>query len=464
MNRFRDTAPFQSLTGYRHPMKFFCLTAFTFLLALCSAWPCLGQGRTVARLFWQDDESASVRCADLRRTADTWSLAPKAIDGLPEINAEEQSLVQMRHHDGLVVVGVHDIDGGTIGSGWLAIESGVIEEPHGDHSHWYFKEEPRVIRASIDTSQGNPAHVYLYEDHFVLANDKRDGFTLTTAKQIRRSKTSADACTFHEGGSGHITLAVVPGRVGYATWIAADGDDCGRVDVVGLGANAGKRYAIKCPTGRLHGAAVVADKAFFAPAEGVCWVTVDPELNDAPESVVVHHLSLGSDHDDKPLRTGAFARIDDHLVFTAGKGENSKLCWIDGSADEPSLGSLPIEVGEGEAITTPVTMKSRYGDTLAVLFGQFTEASGQDRMLIVNLDPDRDGDFRDANVATSIDVGANQIAGHSGHHAVTMLSDRRHLAVTNPGDGSIWVVNVRDHSVVAKLDVEGSPTRILSIP
>jgi hypothetical protein len=406
-------------------MKTSGVIAFTFLLAICSAATCLGQGRTVSRLFWQDDESASIRCADLRRSADGWSLASKPIDGLPEINADEQSLVQMRHHDGLVVVGVHDIDGGRIGSGWLAIESGVIEEPHGDHSHWYFKEEPRVIRKTIDKSQGNPAHVYRYGDHFVLANDKRDGFTLTTARQIRQSKTSADACTFHEGGSGHITLAVVPGRVAYATWIAADGDDCGRVDVVGLGENAGKRYSIKCPTGRLHGAAVVADKAFFAPADGVCWVAVDPELNDDPESVVVHHLSLGHDQDDQPLRTGAFGQIDNHLVFTAGRGGNSKLCWIDASADEPSLGSLPIEVAEGEAITTPVAMKSRYGDRLAVIFGECREAPGQDRMLIVDLDPDRDGDFRDAKLATSIGVGANQIAGHSGHHAVMLLSDRR---------------------------------------
>jgi hypothetical protein len=121
-------------------------------------------------------------------------------------------------------------------------------------------------------------------------------------------------------------------------------------------------------------------------------------------------------------------------------------------------------VAEGEAITTPVAMKSRYGDRLAVMFGECREAPGQDRMLIVDLDPDRDGDFRDAKLATSIGVGANQIAGHSGHHAVMLLSDRRHLAVTNPGDGTIWIVNVRDHVVVAKLDVDGSPTRILSIP
>jgi hypothetical protein len=441
-------------------------TVAPFLLLLAFRLASLGpaHGRTVGRLFWQDDQSAMVRCADLKRSADGWSLTSKAVEGLPAIDETEQSLVQMRHHNGVVIVGVHDVDEGQIGSGWFAIESGVIEEPHGDHSHWKFKNDPRVIHTVIDQSQGNPAHVYLYEDHFVLANDKLNGFTLTSAARIRASGSSADAAMFHEGGNGHITLAVVPHRVAYATWIATTGDHCGRVDVIGLGENAGKSYSIHCPTGTLHGAAVVADKAFFAPADGVCWVAVDRELDDAPEAVVIHHLSLGNDADDKPLRTGAFAKVGDHLVFTAGKGRGSKLCWIDGSFDEPRVESMPIEGREGEAMTTPVSVKSRYGDKLAVMFGQFKEAPAEDRMLVVNLDPDRDGDFGDARLAKSLGVGQNRIAGHSGYHAVAPLPDRRHLAVTNPGDGTIWIVRLSDYRVVAKLDVGGSPTRVLAIP
>jgi hypothetical protein len=436
----------------------------TLLLLACFASSSFAKGRTVARLFWQDDASAIVRCADLKKSADGWSLSSRTIDGHPKLDDAEQSLVQMRHHDAMVVVGVRDVDDGNIGSGWFAIESGVTEEPHGDHSHWYFKNEPRVCHRLIDQSQGNPAHVYLYGDHFVLANDKRNGFTLATAKQIRQAKTSADASRFLEGGNGHITLAVAPQKVAYATWIAPGGDDCGRVDVIGLGNHAGKTYSIKCPTGMLHGAALVADKAFFAPADGVCWVTVDEDLNDDPESVAVHHLSLGTDDEEKPLRTGAFSRIGNHLVFAVGKDDHSKLCWIDGSSDQPSVSSLPIEVNEGESLTTPVTMTSRYGDTLAVMFGQNKTSPKEDRMLIVDLDPDRNGDFRDASVTKSIDIGPNQIAGHSGYHAVAMLPDRRHLVVTNPGDGTIWVVNLSDHQVTAKLSVEGTPTRVLAIP
>ncbi|MCG8651204.1 MAG: hypothetical protein MI861_15305 [Pirellulales bacterium] len=417
----------------------------------------------MARVFWQDDSDATVRCGDLKKSVDGWSIEKLSIDDFPKLDPERQSLVQMRMHEGLVVVGVRDSEDGSFGSGWVVIESGVVEEPHGDHSHWRFTNSARVSHSVIDTEQGNPAHVYKYGNSFVLANDKKNGFTLTSAAQIRDAKVAGDAASFYEGGNGHITLAVAPHQVAYATWIAPDGDDRGRVDVVGLGKNLGKSYSITCPSGMLHGAAMNSGKAFFAPAEGICWVTVDYELDDAPESVAVHHLSLGMDENDKPLRTGAFADQGRHLVFTAGKGAATKLCWVDASADQPTVASLPINVEEGEAISTPVTMKSRYGDTLAVLFGQFKESPQDDRMLVVNLDPNRDGWFDDAKLSQAIDVGPNQMVGHSGYHAAAMLPDRRHAVITNPGDGSLWVISLNSLKVVAKLNLDGTPTRLLAI-
>ena len=150
----------------------------------------------------------------------------------------------------------------------------------------------------------------------------------------------------------------------------------------------------------LHGAAMNSGKAFFAPADGICWLAVE---------------------------------------------------------------SLTIGVVAGEAISTPTTMKSRYGDTLAVVFGQHKESPEDDRMLVVNLDPNRDGRFDDAQFKGAIDVGPNQMVGHSGYHAATMLPDRRHLAITNPGDGSLWVISLSDLNVVAKLDLDGTPSRLLAV-
>ena len=249
----------------------------------------------------------------------------------------------------------------------------------------------------------------------------------------------------------------------YATWIAPAGENKGRVDVVGLGSNLGKSYSITCPSGMLHGATMNSGRAFFAPDDGVCWVAADRDMNDAPDSVVVHHLSLGEDADGKPLRTGAFAKADRHVVFTAGKGDASKLCWIDASAQKPSVASLSIQVQEGEAISTPKVIKSRYGDTLAVLFGEHKESPTKDRMLVVNLDPNRDGKFDDAKLHRDIKMGPSQIVGHSGHHGMRMLPNLRHALITNPGDGTLWVVSLLDFSVDAKLELGGVPSRLLAI-
>ena len=205
-------------------------------------------------------------------------------------------------------------------------------------------------------------------------------------------------------------------------------------------------------------------KAFFAPADGVCWVRADENLSDAPESITIHHLSLGTDPDGKPLRTGAFVRDGRHLIFTAGKGPAAKLCWIDASADKPEINSLAIDVGDGEAISTPVTMRPYHGGTTAVMFGQFKDSPEDDRMLVVDLDPDHDGRFDDARVRKSIDVGPNQMVGHSGYHAIQMLPDHRHAVLSNPGDGTLWITDLDDFEIVARLKVKGTPTRILTVP
>lgn len=433
------------------------------VISAALATSCLAEGRTMARVFWQDDADATVRCGDLKKSAEGWAMEELSIDGFPKLDPDQQSLVQMRTSEGLVIVGVHDSDDGTIGSGWVAIESGAVEEAHGDHSHWKFSASPKVSHSLIDTDQGNPAHVYKCGDSFVLANDKKNGFTMTSAKRIRDADIPAAAATFHEGGNGHITLAVSPGEVAYATWIAPAGDEKGRVDVIGIGKNQGKQYSIKCPSGMLHGATTNSGKAFFAPADGICWTEVDREVDDTAGPVVVHYLTLGKDGDDKPLRTGAFANQGHHVVFAAGKGSATKLCWIDASADEPKLTSMPIEVSEGESLSTPVTMKSRGGESLAVMFGQHKESPEDDRMLIVNLDPDGDGRFDDAKLHRTIEVGPNQMAGHSGYHAASLLPDGRHLLLTNPGDGSMWVFSLSKSKVVAKFELGGTPTRLLSI-
>ncbi|MFG0253861.1 MAG: hypothetical protein ACF787_01985 [Rhodopirellula sp. JB053] len=421
------------------------------------------QGRTVARLFWQDHQNAKMMWGDLQKTSEGFSLAENQVEGFPALDTDDQSLVQMQTDEGLIVVGVRDEAGGEIGSGWVAIESGAFQESHGDHYHWRFTSAPSIHSTRVDAFQGNPAHVYRYDNAFVMANDQKNGFTMLTAKSIRKAESPEATGSFFEGGGNHITLAVAEGRVAYSTWIDREGENAGRVDVVGLGNRSGKRYHVHCPSGGLHGATYNTGKVFFAPADGICWVEADLDVNRHPESVIVHHLPIGTDAEDKPLRTGAFQNVGSYVVFSSGKGEQSRLCFVDASKSEPTIESLTLRMDAGQSMLTPIVGRGIGGSPIALCFAESKDAPENDQLYVVDLDPDRNGSFSDAVAGEPIAVGRSRIEGHFGHHDAVFLPRGRQIAITNPGDSSIWVISLRDQSVAGKFDCTGTPTALLSI-
>ncbi|MFQ3593152.1 MAG: hypothetical protein SNJ82_08180, partial [Gemmataceae bacterium] len=172
--------------------------------------------RPLTRLFIQDEKATTLKWADVRQAADgKLSLSPLvSIEGFPKLDPAKQKLVQMRESNGLIVVGVRDNNDGKDQSGWVLLRSGVGYTEHGDHGHWDFKKKPSVIDSRLDDKQGNPAHVYLYDGKFYLANDKLNGYT-----RLDPSKYEGDAKDtprFLVGGGNHITLAVVQDKVGYS--------------------------------------------------------------------------------------------------------------------------------------------------------------------------------------------------------------------------------------------------------
>ncbi|MCC9641955.1 hypothetical protein LOC71_06685 [Rhodopirellula sp. JC740] len=439
------------------------------LIAVCSASSVQAQGRTVARLFWQDYASADLKWGDLKKSKDGYSLDEQSISNFPKLDVDEQTLVQMQTDDGLLVVGVRDEAGGDIGSGWIAIETGTERETHGDHFHWRFNESPSVLTQLVDENQGNPAHLYLYGKTFAMANDQRNGVTLMSAKSIREGKTPSECGRFVEAGGGHITLAVAEDRVLYSTWIQREGEQAGQVDVVSLAktvgdSNAGAgRYSIHCPTGGLHGATYNRGKVFLAPTDGVCWVNADLDASQSADSVTVNHISLGKDSEDKPLRTGAFTNLGDYVVFSTGKASESRLCWLNASADRPELQSLGIQIADDQSLRTPIAGFGPGNSPVALCFAESKESPDTDQLYVVSLDPNGDGDFADAKAGEPMQVGPSQLEGHFGHHDAVFLPRGRQIAVTNPGDASIWVISLRDQTVEAKLECKGTPTSLISI-
>ncbi len=415
--------------------------------------------RTVSRLFWQDSASDTIRWANVQK-GDSWEAKPADIAGFPKLDGEQVDFVQMEEIDGVLLSGVHDHEDGAAQSGWIAIDGGVDKEAHGDHFHWQFKRAPSLKKAKLDKEQGNPAHVYTYDNRFYLANDKKNGFTMVDAAALAGGKA---ADRFFEGGGGHITLAAVDNKVCYATWIDREGDNKGRVDVVPLTSGAGAAYSFHLPSGGIHGATANAGKVFFAPSDGICWVPADLNLakTNAAESIV--HVSLGKTSDDKPLRTGAFANHLNWVLCTTGTGPEASLCMLDAQSAKPTVIKFSLGLEEGMTITTPTPVKAPNGKHYALLFQESKQGSGKEKLIAVQLDANADGQLGDMAIGTTLEVGASQIDGHSGHHELTVTPSRRLAFFTNPGDGSIWVLSLTDMSIQAKLQVSGTPTRIVAI-
>ena len=420
--------------------------------------------KIATRIFWQDRETDRLSYADLV-TTNKWSIRRGWVKGFPTLDADKQDLVQMKESDGVLMVGVRDHDDGKHQSGWVAIDTGVFEEPHGNHTHWKYTRVPTVKQMKLDAEQGNPAHLYVYDRQFYLANDRNNGFTQGQPSGLMKPGTQT-AVKFCPGGGNHITLAAVNNAVAYSTWIDGGGPNAGRVDVADLRGNKPKiAYSFILPSGVIHGATYNSGKVFFAPMDGVCWTDADTALSKSADTVKVRHLSLGTDAEsDKPLRTGAFETSRNWVLFSTGKADQSALCLINAAQAEPKVIKVPITVADGLKLSTPKSVLS-LGKRYAFLFQDRTDAESdvQEQLTIVELDPNRDRDYSDARVRMNIPVGASKVEGHHGHHAVSFDAYGRYAVFTEPADGILNVMSLQNLRVVARFRVGGVPDSIVAV-
>jgi hypothetical protein len=445
------------------------------LLACTAATPVLSQTkaevsqpakapRPITRIVWQDASDHSLKWSDVTRGPNGLAIAPQSVAGFPKLDAAQQSFVQMEDTNGLVVVGIHDNDNGNFQSGWVALNCGVVEEEHGDHSHWHYEKPPAIAVSQLGKDQGNPAHVYNYQGDIFLANDKKNGFTVLSSSALSKSPSTA-AARFYSGGGNHITLAAVDRKVCYATWVDRDGENVGRVDVVPISSETGRPgYTLKLPSGGLHGATSNSGRVFFAPSDGICWLDADVTLTKNAKSAEIQHLSLGEDSvTGKPWRTGAFANHRNYVLFTTGSNSSASLCMIDAKSPKPTIVKLAMPIAEGLALTTPACVKTPSGKQYAFLFSDRRGSDAAESLSIVDLDPNGDGILSDAKIEKTLPVRASKVEGHGGHHEVCFSASGRLAFVTNPGDGSIWVLSLATLDWDSKHQVNGVPSRIVAI-
>lgn len=425
--------------------------------------------RPLTRLFFQDHSNQTLRWCDVQWDQNQQvTIGPvQNLDGFPALDAAKQRIAQMKTRDQRILVGVRDNEDGKFQSGWTLIDSGVRLQDHGDHHHWSFQRQPFVRTSRLDKTQGNPAHLYLYDGRFFLANDKLNGYTRFDVEDFAGSagdKVADNATRFVSGGGNHITLAVVDDRVGYSCWIDGGGPNKGRVDVTRIaeGKSAEAAYSFSLPSGGIHGAIAHEGRVFFAPSDGICWVDADLDASRKPDDVKVHHISLGR-HADRPRRTGAFSSYGRFVIFNTGKDADAKLALLDAAAESPTPHFVSLGAREGDHVTSPVIIPGANGDPLAFAFHDHAAGSkAQDRLSIISLDPNGDGDLTDARPLTSLAVGPSAVEGHYGHHAIAFDADRRFGFFTNPGDGTLSVLSLDSMTIVQSVPVGGKPSAILA--
>lgn len=422
----------------------------------------------LTRIFFQDDESRTVKWADVLDGNPPTLSAVNVVPGFPKLDAERQKLVHMLQAQGKILVGVRDDADGQFQSGWVLIETGVFEEDHGDHSHWKYDHPPRVRATQLDDQQGNPAHLYTYRDVFYLANDKLDGYTRLDPAKVGEKDDEArirSLAGFHKGGGGHISLAVTDSQIGYSTWIDRSGDAAGRVDVTAIkpGGNTQIAYSLQLPSGGLHGATTNQGKVFFAPADGICWISASSNLSVDPKSVQIHHISLG-EVDGKPVRTGGFTNFEKYVLFSTGSGADAALNLLDASAASPQVIRVPIKMAEGNRPSGLSVLRPRRGSPLAYVFHDHAaEDEAPNLLTIIELDPNGDGNFADARIAQTLEVGQARVEGHGGHHSIDFDADLRRAVFSNSGDGTLTLFSIALRAPITTFPVGGTPSRVITL-
>lgn len=447
------------------------LTLLTFQVPLKAASPeKSGMAPVITRVFFQDDEAKTLKWASLRDGNPPQLDTPQEIVGFPKLDSKKQSLVQMAAIANWILVGVRDTEEGKFQSGWVLIDTGVEWHDHGSHSHTHYDRRPAVRAVKLDDKQGNPAHLYVYEKQFFLANDKLNGFTRLRPSQIGPQDSTDDIhakAEFFVAGGSHITLAATK-TVAYGTWAAREGENAGRVDVIALasGGNKVANYSFKLPHGGLHGAIANHGKVFFAPSDGICWVSADDKLSQSPSTVQIQHLSLGKSEDSqKPFRTGAFTSWANHVFCVSGSGADAALWSIDASASSISPQRLSLNLPDSHRPSTPVLLKPRKAKSpIAFVFHENAEESESPSSLtLVQLDPNGDGNLGDAKVVSKLEVGRCQLDGHAGHHELAFDGDRRWGVLTNSGDGTLGLLSVESLQLAKSIEVGGRPSKLIAV-
>lgn len=423
--------------------------------------------KTITRVFWQDRESGKLSFADIVAT-NKWNLKRGWVQDYPSIDAKSQSLSDIRVVGIAVVAGLSATEKNSVGGGWIVLDSGVFEEPHGNHFHWRYSKKPRVLQQNLTAADSGVTAVVNAERSCFLAGLPANGFTKVSAASLKSSGgktvTPSDGLRFTGGGRRPI-IAALNEAVAYAAWGEAEGESAGRVDVVNLkkpGA-VSVAYSFQLPGGDVRAAAASSNKVYFATSEGIYRIDGDARLEQSTDTVKPIPVLAKSGETSTLTTTETFSTDRNWLIFSSS-GQSPSLCLINSAVSQQHILRVPIPMENGLTLSAP-RIKLSLGKRYAFLFQTRTgqDSSAQEMLTVVELDPNRDRNFSDARVKLSVPVGASKVSGQFGQHDICFDAYGHYAVFTEPGTGILNLMALKNLRVVARFRVGGAPDRIIAV-
>ncbi len=439
--------------------------------ALCLMAATEGRGQsaqTLTRVFFVDESKQTVQWAELYAGEKPTMSGVREIAGFPKLDPRQQTISGFQTANGMLLVGIRSEAAGDGKAGWVLIESGAYEEAHGDHSHWVYPYAPRIRASQMEKQGQGPERVSVIDGVFYWTNVGAPGFYRLDPTQIgarENSQTIRQRAAWHTGGGEAGSVAAVGNVVAFSGWRNADGDGAGRIDVTALrpGGNEKSAFSFDLPSKGAHAAVANQGKVFIATESALHWVAVPQRISSDVKAVAVQSLSDSQIGDlvSGPLEFSTFGR---YVVCAAGAGPEASLFHVDAASENPQLRKIALPLPAEKRPGAVKLVRNRKGQPLAFVFhaGEGNSAA-QDRLSVFEMDPDRNGTWSDAKLVQTVNVGKGQDDAPGGNHSLSIEADNRRGVYTNPGDGTLMVLNVEDRKTVTGFKVGGTPTQVLAI-
>ena len=440
--------------------------------------------QVLTRVFFVDRQTQVVKWAELLAGERPQMTAVKSIAGFPTLDPAQQEIIGLEVSAGMLLVAVAAREPAAA-RGWLLVECGAYEEAHGDHSHWIYPIAPRVRAMSMDTKQQNPTRLLQQAGAFFWTY-QGGGFARLDPSNIA-SNATADSLlrrvAVHAGGDG-VALAAIANVVAFAGGTGTEGGNAGRVDVALLKSAGNDKLvtSVKLAAAPVEQMATTYNRVFVSGGGKLEWFAVPSRIAaDASQYPVQSVLDDGNPTEanaatDGPL--GPMSVYGRYVAFCQGTGSTAAFCSIDAAVASPRVRRVSLNATADARPGRFELMRNRRGQPLALVFLEAPAAAGNgagsaagnavpnpagkssDRLAILELDPNRDGDWADAKLAATVAVGHH---AENANHVLSVDADQRRAVYSNPGDGTIMIFSLDDRQTINGFKVGGQPTEVRAV-